>query len=302
MGYKNNTNTSLKLIRLPGLIKKLKERNYELQKLYNQLNKQNKDFIRKTIDLTEIKNQLEDKNFELESANREITNILKTKTEFVNRVAHDLRTPLAPILILVPLIKSKVKDKKIKHDILIVENNAKYLNQLLSELITLIKREPSKPESNYERLSMSDLIDEVLKNEENVINAHKIRVIREVTHKLPSIIGNRLAIIEVLHNIISNAIKFMTKGGKLKIIAFEKDNFIYVSIKDTGIGMTKKTLSKLFDPFFKADESRHSEGSGLGLSICKKIIEDHNGSIVAQSEGLGKGSTITFYLPTASGG
>ena len=94
----------------------------------------------------------------------------------------------------------------------------------------------------------------------------------------------------------------MTKGGKLKITTFEKDNFIYVSIKDTGTGMTKKTLSKLFEPFFKADESRHSEGSGLGLSICKKIIEEHNGGILAQSEGLGKGSTITFYLPIISGG
>ena len=164
MNNRKNSITSLKSVKSPELIKKLRERNQELQKLYNQLNKQNKDFIRKTIDLTEIKNQLEDKNFELENANREIINLLRAKTEFMNRVAHDLRTPLTPILILVPLIKSKTNDKKIKHDILIVENNAKYLNQLLNELIILIKREPSKLGSSYERLNMNDLIEEILNN------------------------------------------------------------------------------------------------------------------------------------------
>lgn len=297
MGYKKSINTTPIPVKLSELIKRLKERNYELRKLYNQLNKQNKDFIRKTIDLTEIKNQLEDKNFELESANKEITNLLKAKTEFMNRIAHDLRTPLTPILILVPLIKSKVKDKKTRHDLLIVENNTKYLNQLLNELIILIKREPSNQENNFEKIDIRDLIDEILINEENVFKSHKIKFTKEIVPKMSSIIGNRLGIIEVMYNLISNAIKFMPKGGRLKVKAFEKDNFIYVNMKDTGIGMTKKTLSKLFEPFFKADESRHSEGSGLGLSICKKIIESQNGGIGAQSEGLGKGSTITFYLP-----
>lgn len=286
-----------------GLIRKLRERNQELQKLYNQLNKQNKDFIRKTIELTEIKNQLEDKNFELETANKEIANLLKTKTDFMNRVAHDLRTPLSPILILAHLLKSKINDKKMNHDVLIIENNARYLKQLLDELINLIKRKPSKSGSNYEKINMNELIEETLSNEKNVLKAYKIKIIRKSTPKLPSIMGNRISLIEVLQNIISNATKFMTKGGRLKITTFEKDSFIYVSIKDTGLGMTKKTLSGLFEPFFKADPSRHSEGSGLGLSICKKIIEDdHNGGIVAQSEGIGKGSTITFYLPIISGG
>lgn len=284
------------------LIRKLKERNQELQKLYNQLNRQNKDFIRKTIDLTELKNKLEDKNFELENANREITGMLKAKTEFMNRVAHDLRTPLAPILILAALIKSKTNDKKIKHDISIVENNAKYINQILSELITLIKREPGKLESDYEMLDINDLIEEILNNEENVFKAKKIKVFKQIAPKLHSVMGSRISLIEVLHNLVSNAVKFMAKGGKLRIRAFEKDNFIYVSVKDNGIGMSKKTLSKLFEPFFKADESRHSEGSGLGLSICKKIVEEHGGGIVAQSEGMGKGSAITFCLPIISRG
>src|SRR3990167_7074389 len=94
-----NTTSLLNSVKLTELIKKLRERNKELQNLYNQINNQNNGFIRKTIELTEIKNQLEDKNFELENANREIINILKAKTEFMNRVAHDLRTPLTPILI-----------------------------------------------------------------------------------------------------------------------------------------------------------------------------------------------------------
>ena len=101
----------------------------------------------------------------------------------------------------------------------------------------------------------------------------------------------------MLHNLISNAIKFMPKGGTLNFETLKKDNFLYVRIKDSGIGMTQKTLSRLFEPFFKADQSRHSQGSGLGLSICKTIVENHKGKIWAESKGLGKGTIITFTLP-----
>ena len=276
--------------------KKNLENYLKLQKLNMEIEKQNKDLIRRTIELNEVKGQLEDKNVELEAANKEIMDMLKTKTEFMNRVAHDLRTPLTPITLLVPLIKNKVTNTKMRHNLTIVENNTKYLNQLLNELISLIKKQPGKLK-NYEKLNMDELIEEVISNEENVIKSHNIKVTKEIAPNLPSIKGIRLSIIEVLQNIITNAVKFMPKGGKLKITAFKKDNFIYVSIKDSGIGMAKNTLSRLFEPFFKADKSRHSQGSGLGLSICKKIIEEHDGEIMVQSEGLGKGTTITFYLP-----
>jgi signal transduction histidine kinase len=279
------------------LIKSLKEKNLELLKIYSSINKKNKEFIRKTIDLTEIKNELEDKNFELESANKEIMNLLKTRTEFLNRVAHDLRTPLTPITILIPLIKDKVNDEDLKKDLTIVENNTKYLKDLINKLINLIKPQPETSQNLKEELSMKDLIEEVISNEENVFKMHNIKILKKIDGKKFIFMGIRLDIIEVLQNIVTNAIKFMPKKGTLTLMSYKKDNFIYTSIKDTGIGLTKKTISKLFEPFYKADKSRHNEGSGLGLSICKKIIESHGGDIFIQSSGLGKGTNITFTLP-----
>ena len=300
-GAEHNADIIRKTIELTELKAKLEDKNTELLALNKELQKQNKDLVRKTIELTELKAKLEDKNTDLEKANREILDLLKSRTDFMNQAAHDLRTPLMPIITLTPIIKDEIEDEKLKHDMLIVENNANYLNQIVNNLISIIKFQSGKFEGNYEVIDIKNLIDEVSGNEENIFKIHKIKIVKNISEKLPKVRGNKLNIIEVVQNILSNSIKFMPKGGALKISAFKKDNFIYVSIKDTGIGMSKKTLSKLFVPFFKADESRHAEGSGLGLSICKKIMEKHNGGIMAESRGLGKGTTITFYLPVPKG-
>ena len=276
-----------------GQIKKIST----AKKLPKDVEKQNRELVRKTIELNELKGQLEDKNIDLEKANEEITNLLKTKIDFMNRAAHDLRTPLTPIITLAPIIENEIKDEKLKHGISIIKNNANYLNKIVKELISIIKSQPNKFEKDFEKINIKDLITEVINNEENVFRSHKIKINEKIPSGLPNIFVDRISITEVLQNIISNAIKFTPNGGTLKATAFKKDNFIYVDIKDSGIGMSKKTLSRLFEPFFKADESRHIEGSGLGLSICKRILENHNGGIKAQSDGPGKGSTITFYLP-----
>ena len=89
----------------------------------------------------------------------------------------------------------------------------------------------------------------------------------------------------------------MPKGGSFTVSAKKIDNIINIGFKDTGIGVKKSVLSKIFDEFYKADSSRHFEGEGLGLSICKGIMKDHHGTIWAESKGLGKGSTISFNIP-----
>jgi signal transduction histidine kinase len=97
---------------------------------------------------------------------------------------------------------------------------------------------------------------------------------------------------------LNNAIKYTNGPGTVLIDAKQDHAFVTVSIKDTGIGMSDQQLNKIFDEFYKADASRHDfDSSGLGLSICKRIVEKHNGRIWAESEGLGKGSTFYFTVP-----
>jgi len=103
---------------------------------------------------------------------------------------------------------------------------------------------------------------------------------------------------EVFMNLFTNAVKYMEGSGSITVEAKCSDQHVLVSVKDTGVGLTKDQISRLFDEYYKADTSRHDfESSGLGLSICKRIIARHDGRIWAESSGLGKGSTFYFTLP-----
>ena len=103
---------------------------------------------------------------------------------------------------------------------------------------------------------------------------------------------------ELITNIIENAIKYNKINGKIIVKSELKNNNIILSIKDTGIGLSKKHINHIFDEFYKADNSRHDfESSGLGMSICKRIVEKHNGKIWADSPGIDKGTTIFIQFP-----
>ncbi len=294
---KENTALQKKTREFEKLQRELVDTNTALRKINTERELQNKELVQKTIELTETKNELEDKNYELEAANREILELLKAKTDFINRAAHDLRTPMTPVLTLLPIVKSRITDEKNLHDITIVENNTKYLKQLIDELFSMVKA-TKMIGYQFEKIAVPVLIDEVIKNEQTVFEMYGIKVIKKIENALPAIFGSGLRLTEVFQNLLTNAIKFMGKqNGAITVSAYKKDTFIYVKISDTGVGMSKETLAKIFEPFYKADKSRHNSGSGLGLSLCRQIIKDHGGQIWAESKGIGKGSTFTFSLP-----
>ena len=277
--------------------KELEKKNLELQSTINNANKQNKELIRETIELTELKSQLEDRNYELQQANKEILSLMEARTEFISKAAHDLRTPITPILVLIPTIKERIKDIGILYDLKVVERNANYLRDIADNLISYLKSRTGKYNYDFKKTDIRKLIEDVLITYKQVFKQRRISIIKKIPRNIPLIELDGLKITEVIQNIVSNAIKYMPRVGKLTISVKKMDNFINVSFKDTGIGIKKNNLSKIFEEFFKADKSRHSAGEGLGLSICKGIIEDHHGKTWAESKGLRKSSTILFDIP-----
>jgi PAS domain S-box-containing protein len=233
----------------------------------------------------------------LEKANKEILSLTKARTEFINRAAHDLRTPIIPILALTPIIKKHVKDKEILYDVQIIERNATYLKRIADSLISYLKSQTGQYNYIFKKIKTGKLIESVLITYRETFKQRKISVKNKVPKNLPLVELDELRIMEVIQNLVSNALKFMPKGGWLIITVKKIDSFINFEFKDTGIGIIKKSLPKIFDGFYKADESRHLEGVGLGLSICKEIIENHGGRIWAESKGRGKGSTLSFDIP-----
>lgn len=294
---KQNKELIRRTIELTETKAKLEDKNIDLTNSYLELEKQRRDLLRKTIELTDIKSQLEDRTVKLEEANKEILSMLKLKTEFINQAAHDLRTPLTPIMTLIPLLKPYLKDNNALHNLDIIFNNANYLNRIVKELLLLAKTKTSRFEYMFEYIELCDLIDEVLSNNETVFKSQGITIVRKYEKGLPKVQLDRFKMIEVIQNIFANTLKFSHGKGILTISIKKIDKFINVRMSDTGIGMSKNTLIKVFEEFFKADPSRHGEGVGLGLSICKRIIEKHNGRIWAESKGIGKGSSIIFEVP-----
>ena len=147
-------------------------------------------------------------------------------------------------------------------------------------------------------MKLADEINEIIETNRLMFEENQIQIEKNLNPDI-QVSVDKLRIHEVFNNIFNNAVKYSNKnGGTIFINQIENYDFIEISIKDTGAGMTSNQLEKVFDEFFKADQSRHDfDSSGLGLPITKRIIELHGGRIWAESEGIGKGSVFYFTIP-----
>ena len=264
------------------MIKKLEQKLEDTEKKLNELNK---NLEQKVIDRT-----------------IEVNKLLIHKSKFIDNLSHDLGTPLTPLITLLPLIKEEVKDVKIKEMvetcirnveyIKLVVNNTKELADL-SSINLLLKKE-----------NLFDIVNELHKKYEIVFKSCNINVQNNIDKNV-YVKTEKNKLIQVFDHVISNAINSMINlGGTLtfesKPVIKELEPFILISVKDTGVGLTEEQVTKIFDDFYKTDESRHKlDSTGLGLTICKSIIEKHNGKIWADSHGKGKGATIYFTIPSS---
>jgi len=254
----------------------------------------------------ELEKRVQERTAELVEANVRIKRLLDLKTRFVNQVSHDLRTPLTPLLTLLPIMRDEIaaiKDKKLKKDLdemmTRVIGSAEYLSNIVTSTLSISRLDTGKLKLDLKPYSLYDIVKEVIDSHEDVFKDGNIKIINTVKKDLPKVNVDKMRMRELFDNLITNAIKFMDK--KEKLLSFDayiySDKYLIVSVKDNGIGIEEKHLKKIFEEFYKADPSRHEHSSGLGLSICKRIVELHHGKIWAESPGLGKGSTFKFALP-----
>ena len=226
------------------------------------------------------------------------------KSEFINIAAHELRTPIQPILGLTDIIYSKVKDKE-QHEILdIVMRNAYRLKRLSDNLLDVTKIESQSLMLKKEKLNLNVLISEVLKEYVNKkLKQQMVKISYDFKYTDDIIVeADRDRLAQVIRNLVDNALKFTTMYNNQTIFVIvdkkkeegEGKEQAIVSVKDTGEGISKEVLPKLFSKFTTSDSST---GTGLGLYICKSIVEAHDGRIWAENNLDGKGATFTFSLP-----
>ena len=261
--------------------------------------------------LVESNNQLAQAYEQLEAANEQLKVHDKMQKEFINVASHELRTPIQPILGLSEVLHAKIKDTEQRQLLDTITRNAKRLQRLTDDILDVTKIESRSLKLNKEIFNLNDVItntiDDMILNSEfkNKINDNNNDYIIKLLYTPKDIFveADRIRMTQVIYNLLSNAIKF-TKEGTITITVEKKGNQeVVVSIKDTGIGISSEILPKLFSKF----ASKSYQGTGLGLFICKSIIESHGGKIWAENNNDDdnnnyitdgkKGSTFYFTLP-----
>ena len=237
---------------------------------------------------------------EVERVAKELQKLEMMKSEFSNIAAHELRTPLTPIIgFLDRLVKDPKKFKlteEVKQDLEICLRNAKRLNLLVEDILSMSKLQSGEMKFNMMNLDLKKIIYNVQKDLLGMARKKKLSIKVILSSVLPNIEGDEQRITEVLTNLVDNAIKFSDKGV-ISISAKRKNNEVEVQVKDQGIGIDKKDIIKLFQTYYQVRSSVGKRvGSGLGLALSKKIIEKHGGKIGVESD-LGKGSSFYFTLP-----
>ncbi|MEO5985025.1 MAG: response regulator, partial [Ferruginibacter sp.] len=239
----------------------------------------------------------------------------EAKSAFLSTVSHELRTPLTSVLGFAKIIQKRLNEKifplvnqsevktgktinQISENLQVVISEGERLTHLINDVLDLAKIEAGKMEWNQENVSLPEVTERAIAATSSLFDQKSLKLIKEIDPDLPEIIGDKDKLIQVMINLISNAVKFTEKGNVRCKVYQEKDELI-VSISDTGIGIAPEDFGAVFEQFKQVGGDTLTDkpkGTGLGLPICKEIVEYHGGRIWLESE-TGKGSTFSFAIP-----
>lgn len=224
----------------------------------------------------------------------------KMRTEFVANVTHELRTPLTAIQGFAETLLDGALDDPdaARHFVGIIKQESESLARLIEDLLDLSHIESGKWKMYREPIQVAHLVQETVERMGPQAQEKGITLEVHVPAELPEITGDPRRLSQVLLNLMSNALKYTPSGGTVSVRAWEEDRWVRVSVADTGVGIPKADLPRVFERFYRVDKarSRATGGTGLGLSIAKHIVEAHGGSITVESD-VGQGATFTFSLP-----
>jgi len=275
------------------LEQKIKESTEEIRSV-------NEEVYKKNVDLARLSK-------ELSKANEKLETLDKLKDEFLSLASHELRTPMVSIKSYLWMVLEgrggKVTEKQ-KDYLDTAYKSTDRLIALVNDMLDISRIESGKITLDLKRIKLNDLVEEVVREMSPRALEIGIKISEVFSPSLSEIWGDNNKIKEVLINVIGNSLKFTPKGGKVTIALNQKDNFIETSITDTGTGIKKEDLSKLFQKFSMVggirQKDKSAQGTGLGLYLSKLIVELHGGKIWAESEGIDKGAKFTFSLKVAT--
>jgi len=259
--------------------------------------------------------EVEQAKMEAEKASKTAEKANEAKSAFLSTVSHELRTPLTSVLGFAKIINKRLNDKifpvlgehdpkttktvnQINENLQVVISEGERLTHLINDVLDLAKIEAGRMEWNQENVSLAEVAERAISATTSLFDQKNIELVKKIDEAVPYIVGDTDKLIQVVINLFSNAVKF-TERGEVTCSVYQKDNEVIVSVKDTGIGIAEEDYGAVFEQFKQVGGDTLTDkpkGTGLGLPICKEIVEHHGGRIWVDSE-VGNGSTFSFALP-----
>ena len=239
---------------------------------------------------------------EIEIANKKLKAMYEMQKEFTSTVSHELRTPLSSIKMAIDLISQETVGKinEEQKDILRrAKRETDRLKRLIDDILDLTKVEAGKLQMSFVAQDIHPVIEQVIESQQDVAKARGLYLRTDFDPKVPHIVFDSDRMVQILNNLISNAIKFTKQGGiTVKTEDRSPEDHIQISVIDTGKGIAEEDIPKLFQKFQQLESAEENEegGTGLGLAICKEIIGRHGGKIWVESK-PGEGTSFNFILP-----
>jgi signal transduction histidine kinase/CheY-like chemotaxis protein len=223
----------------------------------------------------------------------------ENKNQFISVLSHELRNPLAAILAGIQVLELTQDIGHAREVKEIINRQTKQLCKLVDDLLELTRISQNKIKLKKENINLNEIVKSAAGDIRFEYEKKGVKLEIKIREKPVKLNADPVRVTQAIGNILFNALKFTNASGTVRITLTEEKNDAVISVKDDGIGISQEILAHLFTPFTQADTSldRKGGGLGLGLSIVKGIVDLHEGSVSAFSEGLGKGSTFTIHLP-----
>jgi two-component system, OmpR family, phosphate regulon sensor histidine kinase PhoR len=226
------------------------------------------------------------------------------RVDFVANASHELRTPLSTLVGYTETLREqadKIDPDTRERFLAVVHDEARRMQRIVEDLISLSRIEAEKFTAPTEAVALEPLIDQALEGERRTAEERGSLLVREVSQHLPRVAGDRGQILQLLDNLLSNALRYGEPGTPVTVAARADGPMVRLSIGDRGEGIAPEHVARVTERFYRVDTSRSRSlgGTGLGLSIVKHIVERHRGRLKIDSK-LGKGTTVHVLLPVAA--
>ena len=245
--------------------------------------------------------ELEKATAELKAANERLKELDRLKDEFLSTVTHELRTPLTSIRSIAEILHDNPDVPRDRHREFtsIVVRESQRLTRLITQVLDFQRIESGRMDWHVSRVDMGEVISEAVSATHQLVEEKKIALDTDLVQPMPEIEGDRDRLVQVMVNLISNAVKFCEpEKGRIEIRAVQREEGLRIDVSDNGPGIPEEAKESIFEEFrqLRSETRGRPQGTGLGLSICRRIVAFHNGRIWAESQPE-KGATFSFFIP-----